>query len=129
MILNFANSTDTFLNIRLRVGGSDNSTSNSYISQIFQTSSTATSNQRVTGTLWDRFDAPSIRNGITFDLFNPFETLVTTGAAACLYFDGSSLSAQLVSLYHNVASSFDGINIFPNSGTITGTITTYGYKD
>ena len=30
---------------------------------------------------------------------------------------------------HNVASAFDGITVYPESGTITGTISVFGYAD
>jgi len=129
VVVNFVCSTDTTLNIRLRVGGVDNSASNSYIFQSAQFSNTASAFARATGNQWTGFDAPSIRHGISFDLFNSFEALVTTGSSVNLYFDSTSIASQIQGLYHNVASSFDGISIYPSSGTITGSISILAYRN
>jgi hypothetical protein len=128
IVVNFVCSTNTALNIRLRVGGVDNSGASAYSLQSAQFSSTASSIARATGAQWAGFDAPDIRNGISFDLFNPFEALVTTGSSVNLYFDSASIANQIQGLYHNVASSFDGFSFFPSSGTITGEVSVYGYN-
>jgi hypothetical protein len=48
------------------------------------------------------------------------ETAVTVGTNIIMYLAGS---------VHDLTNSYDGLTIFPDSGTITGTIRVYGYKD
>jgi len=38
-------------------------------------------------------------------------------------------SVEITGTYHNLSTAYDGITIFPNVGTFTGTMRIYGYKD
>jgi uncharacterized membrane protein YadS len=63
------------------------------------------------------------------DIFNVFAAAVT----AFNYQVGMSYSTASRSFVgsgiHNVSTSYDGITIRPSSGTITGSVAVYGYKD
>lgn len=57
---------------------------------------------------------------------NPFQTTVTTSRTECN--DGFSATSYVLNGAHNLSTSYDGFTIYPNSGTITGTITVYGMR-
>lgn len=64
-------------------------------------------------------------------LFNPFEAVRTTMFSNSLYSPATPASMQYgITMYaHLLTNSYDGINIFPSSGTMTGTISIFGlYK-
>jgi hypothetical protein len=119
--------TNTVTNVdtlfRLRASGSDSSTSYSlqgYLSQgstvVAESSSTA---------------FPIIRAGSTtlsfgqLNLFNPFVAAHTGFVGAN---GGSHGYAANLNGRHTVATSYDGFSLIPGSGTITGSITIYGYE-
>jgi hypothetical protein len=122
-------SADTGIFYRLRVGGSDNSTSNynyvigivSGVTIAVQTSLTQTSS----------FLCSSITSPASADILinSPNLATITTSrtfsnvpasATSPRYIDGQAT--------HNVASAFTGITIFPTSGTISGEISIYGFR-
>ena len=125
ILINATGSADDNTNFRLRVGGVDNSTANSYIRQFVRaesttvTGSTSTSNLSFIG---DTYIAGSI---FIIDIFSPF--LTTRTKLISQNWRGTSAVIFLGS-DHNQTVSYDGFSILPNSGTITGTITIYGYK-
>jgi hypothetical protein len=67
--------------------------------------------------------------GFTIDIFSPFEAAVTHLAYDTVVIDGAGY-ARISGLGHNTnATSYDGIEFSPDSGTITGTVRVYGYNN
>jgi len=65
----------------------------------------------------------------TIDIFSPFEAAVTHMAYDTVVIDGAGY-ARISGLGHNTnATSYDGIEFSPDSGTITGTVRIYGYNN
>ena len=65
----------------------------------------------------------------TIDIFSPFEAAVTHMKYDTAVIDGAGY-ARISGLGHNTnATSYDGIEFSPDSGTITGTVRVYGYND
>lgn len=60
------------------------------------------------------------------DVFGPFLSQ-TTGATVNVNNTDAAGSYHL-NLAHTLSSSYNGFSVFPNSGTMTGTITVYGVK-
>lgn len=60
------------------------------------------------------------------DLFGPFQTQTTGALINVNNTDGAG--SYNLNLAHTLSTSYDGFTVFPNSGTITGTITVYGVK-
>jgi len=60
------------------------------------------------------------------DLFGPFQTQTTGAFINVNNTDGAG--SYNLNLAHTLSTSYNGFSVFPNSGTITGTITVYGVK-
>jgi len=117
MILNLQASAQAQIRLRLRSAGTDNSTAGSYI----YTSAQA---QYPIGFC----DSSTIPMAAMSGIFNPFlasNTLITPGGV-----NSSTSSSDLaVPLRHNQSVSYDGFSLFPQSGTMTGTFSIYGYQN
>jgi hypothetical protein len=70
------------------------------------------------------------RYAYRWDLYGPFASVKTMGLYEGGYqnFQGTWLTNQINTL-HNLSTSYDGITFYPSSGTISGTIRVYGYKN
>jgi hypothetical protein len=70
----------------------------------------------------------AVRSAATVDVFSPFETkttgLITVGVR-------SFTNPNQYNFYSgvNTTTSYDGINLIAQSGTMTGTVRVYGYKN
>lgn len=127
------NTTDRELQFRLRVNGTDNSTASSYISQAIYGYGTTVGTEYLAQ---DKFYLTSTNNVTGVDaeiiLVNPFTTDKTNVFARTMgYF--ASLSGGSYVFYtkkglHNQTVSYDGITLIVASGTMTGTVTVYGYN-
>lgn len=60
------------------------------------------------------------------EVFGPFQTQ-TTGVIANIN-NTDSAGAYNLNQAHTLSTSYTGFSVFPNSGTMTGTITVYGVK-
>jgi hypothetical protein len=66
----------------------------------------------------------------SIDLYKPFLAVYTSGTITMTNSSFSSvLRANSGGWWHEVSSSFDGISFISSSGTITGSVSIYGYKD
>jgi hypothetical protein len=116
--------------IRLRVSGSDDSSTN-YRQQRLSISSTTVSAERTTSnTSWiDAAVAYSNQKNLnTFEIANPFEANTTT----CYNFRGQDglSSTQFSILYYAfiATTSFTGFSLIADNGTLTGSVSVYGYN-
>jgi hypothetical protein len=128
---NLVHSTDMDFNFRLRLGTSDDSTSN-YSRQLFTATATATQAARISNSDIGRIihDAGASRSIAEATFFNPFLS-VPLGYLV----DGSPRYnvAGEIRMYkivgnQNVSSSFDGIRFFCSSGNVTGSISLFGVQ-
>jgi hypothetical protein len=114
------------LDCRLRVGGSDNSTSN-YVRQLLSASATTISATRVSSSNTFAFGNIGTNKSITIvDFFSPEKTSRTQTLS------NNSLNGDTMVLFNNgfnATTSFDGFTLFPASSTISGKVFIYGYKD
>ena len=118
------------LNARLRVGGSDNTTSNSYVNQIIDGDGGSVTGGRFTNDLFQALgvisNVSSISNAFSGVFYNPAKaepTTITTSTFACI----SSAFVRLGYASHNQSTAYDGFSLIPQSGTITGSVSIYGY--
>jgi hypothetical protein len=122
-----SSSISTGFNLRFRDSGGVNNTSNYKYGQFgigaFATESFFTSNS-TTATAFD-LSGTNATNGTfgSIEINQPFAAMATkvtnVGAGQWLAVSGGGF---------NGATSFHGITVFPNSGTITGDISVYGYR-
>ena len=111
---------------RLRVGGADNTTANSYVTQKLDISNTTVTASRATA---DRFDNAFFTSSVTavnrINFYQPFETVRTY--VECT----SSIGGEEIKFafgQHNGATSFDGFSLTLVQN-VTGTIWIYGWKE
>jgi hypothetical protein len=120
-------STSTNTQIRLRVGGVDNSTANSYVTQNLLANSTTVSASRNTDTSGQLMGVET--NLLTLGLIDISQPFLAspTGWYTLNMLPISNASLRNWAGTHNQTISYDGFTIFPASGNITGQISIYGY--
>lgn len=128
VLINISTSSQVLLNYRLRVSGADNNTGN-YSQQRMVADNTTIAGARTTGQTTGIIGQLVLSDFSFFEcnFFQPFETtktgLVVTGTSNV----GGSYITN-VGAQFGAATSFDGFSIFPVSGTITGTLSVYGFR-
>jgi hypothetical protein len=127
---NATNSSNAYGIIRMRVGGVTNSGSNYNFGYALAAAASPSAYTATSGTGWDI--SPPRQNNFEqtiLEIFNPFQSTSTTGYS----FQGADnqTSSPIIINYiygMNNSTSYDGFSLVPNTGTITGTITVYGYE-
>jgi hypothetical protein len=120
-------STSTNIQIRLRVGGIDNGTASSYVTQNLLANSTTVSASRNTDTSGQLMGVET--NLLTLGLIDISQPFLAspTGWYTLNMLPISNASLRNWAGTHNQTISYDGFTIFPGSGNITGQISIYGY--
>ena len=126
--------SDRELQMRLRVGGVDNSTASSYQSQsIFSYAASAGGEYlaQAQNFLINGNNVTPINGEMT--LINPFTTGTTGLFSDFLSYraglSGGSYNTYKKSGLHNQSVSYDGFNLILASGTMTGKVSVYGYNE
>jgi hypothetical protein len=126
---NITQSTSSYMLFRLRTSGTDN-TDNSYWRQYILANSGTVSAARNQATSLDFWEA-----GATFpasgqmDIQNPFATAYTRANYFVNQENPTTQGFIQGAFTFNGTTSFDGFTLIAASGTITGTIRVYGYKN
>jgi hypothetical protein len=121
------------LNFRLRVAGSDNSSS-VYARAIWgQRASGA--NGEIGSATGSTFFAPARLNTLgnytatDITLYDSFTTAQTKITHISHSHDSTSFLSTMGGGVHDSATSFTGFSIYPDSGTITGSVSVYGFNN
>ena len=123
VLLSGVGSTDNYIRVRLRVGASDNTTSNYHLQMVSGAASTASGSQQTSQTSWNNLINSSTRTAGTLNIMNPF---LSSNTYATFNGGGNGLTSA-TSCDFRATTSFDGINFIRVTGTFTGTISIYGY--
>lgn len=124
IICDYTASNTSALNIRLRVSGSDNTTAN-YIYQQINAGSTSVNALRATSqTAWSIPDKDTSGNTVDATIFNPQTSIRTLMSEINVAYSGEFWASSAFGFL--ATTSFDGLTIYPASGTITGTVRIYG---
>jgi hypothetical protein len=128
-----AASTTLTMSIRLRASGADNSTAN-YIRQNLNAQQATVGAVQFTGaTSWGfgGVDGTYVSyNRFAFDICAPQLTRYTVAVVPSLFVSTSAqYYANLDAYLFNATTSFDGFSILTSTGTITGTVRVYGYRN
>ena len=124
---NSSTASDALL-MRLRVGGTDNSTAGNYKWAGYYSTATASGggNQN-SGASATTFSAGSVQSSIRgqaiIDIVNPFTAFQTT-------YYGSGNGEDIAKWFGGnmtVTTSYTGFTLIPGAGTITGSVSVYGY--
>ena len=128
-----ATSASPGMNLRLRASGTDASGGNyvggGYICRF--NSATLGGQDLNASTNFELGGANSGQssNRVAMDFQSPFLAQRTGHHSFTTGFDGTSAYGRAQHSNHNLSTSYDGFTVFPSSGTMTGTIRVYGYKD
>jgi hypothetical protein len=124
--------TGTVLRMRYRASGSDRSSSLYFQSGFFSRSTNVTGTLGfASGTSLDIgrvISNTDIRSGLSLDVFNPQLALATLSTGLFTGQDSGSPIGAFANAGFLSADINDGFTIFPDSGTITGTLQVYGYR-
>ena len=122
-------STAVGLELRLRVGGVDNSTASSYLRQFLRVENTVISGGRVTSNIARIGQTENnLRSSFELKIYNPFAATATPMNSLVTISESSAMIFDIHSVVHNVTSSFDGFTLNATAGTMTGTVSVYGYR-
>jgi hypothetical protein len=130
--INFVTTTvtaSTVLNYRFTAGGNQNTTLYTTSGAYFRLNGasgafvTGPTSQGVISWILEN------NNGMTFEVYNPANTVTTTMTTTANGGDNSTYSLIMASQRQNQNTAFDGIILFPSAGTISGTIQVFGYND
>jgi hypothetical protein len=133
LVLNAVGSTALDLRARLRASGTDN-TANSYENAVYRTSANNTS-ATIFGALSTLSEIAKLdttgQGFISLDVGFPFAAQLTrlTGTASVPISGIAIGNGLFIGNAFTATNSFDGISIIPSTGTITGTIRIFGYKN
>ena len=122
----FVGSGTVGMSMRLRVSGSDNTTSDYNRQSLTAYGATVEANR---GANESNFQVPAASTAgsyIQFSFFNPFETAKTGVIMDTVSYAGSGIEATRTSFTFAAATSFTGFSLIPASGNITGTVRVYG---
>jgi hypothetical protein len=119
------------MNLRLRVSGADNTTSNYNLARV-ESNASAVVNRYSAGTT--SFDINSTDDGgaalgFVIDLQAPFASNRTVGQMIVMgQSSDANYSARFGGYVFSATTSFTGYTIFVGSGTMTGSISTFAYN-
>ena len=128
IVLEATQSADNDLTLRLRVSGADNTSLNYTFGRYYSglINSIAAGNEgNVTSSGFSFGSMPlsSAKGSTSIDICNPFVTDRTS-----ITFIHSGKYFQIMGGITTVTTSYTGFTFFPSSGTMTGTISVYGYN-
>lgn len=129
ILVSMVGSTSQQANIRFRVGGVDASGSNYNFGRVSVVASSiggSTSTSQTVGGVGNFANAE--RSFITMDVFNPFLTVSTQWTSNSNQRQQSDFAVYNYSGSHNVDTSYTGFTLSAASGTLTGTISVFGYR-
>lgn len=125
-VIDFDASTGVNMQVRMRAGGTDNTTANSYVRQRLEAGSTTVIGLRSTTNEWNiGSGSANLPNGSWVSFLRPF--LASATAFEFVTLDSLSGAYYLTGVAtHNQATSYDGFSFYPTTGSISGTVTVYG---
>ena len=134
VIFDYETSVNTANTIRLRVGGTDDTSVNYVVGRTYQDDNTGGFQNTSGSSAWGTTPTGSVRQFVgDMIILRPFLTTPTAGwhfgAVSATKSSGAKMSSQIGNHLHQASTSFDGITLIPNAGTMTGTIQVFGFND
>ena len=127
-----ATSLNTGVNLRLRVGGVDNSSSEYLNNRLFfeaaNVTSTGASTTTVSFTSIAEHSQTVGNTTVSYDVFSPFATRITNIHGVGNYRYSGQYYGFIKTGQTSVTTSFTGFTVIPAAGTITGNVSVYGYN-
>lgn len=126
VVYSLSHSVSAFLQARVRASGADDTGSNYYEQYLDGTNATASAARSTAASAFQFGSSGTNRSFGQFTLIGP-SLAVNTGLLGTHYMRAASLTVW--GKEHMVASAYDGLTLYPNTGTITGLIRVYGYRN
>jgi hypothetical protein len=129
IVFNHVGTTDNNFRMRMRASGTDNTGTAYYWVLTGQRDTGGNYQYNGTGetSAFIQNLSSQKRQHLAFDIFRPFEAEETSMSGKCISSDSTSALFLNTTMFHAVNTSYDSANFFPASGTITGTVSVYGY--
>jgi hypothetical protein len=127
LFINAKNTSTAGLTVRLRAAGTDLTSNNYYRGRYYVgvTESLAAGNDNNgLDTAWNTTSIGTMAGLVIMDIANPQTSEVTSA----LTFGVGALFILLGHSLNNITTSFDGFTLTPGSGTLTGSVSVYGYN-
>jgi hypothetical protein len=126
----FSGATETDLLMYLRAGGTD-TTTNYVTERLYQESTTIGANRVTTGRIGYMSTTYPTFTNCDITMYGPKQSRKTVWTSHGFYIQNNGTPNQaLTSGYQDTTTSFDGIKIYPNTGTsISGTFRIYGLRN
>jgi hypothetical protein len=124
-----ANSANSSLSWRMRVSGTDNTTSNYYTGGVGTRITSTTVAFAVNGGSAGSLSWINGQTFVSFNLTNPAIAARTNGYSTAMGGDGTSIAGINAGQSFLADTVFDGLTIFPAVGSMTGTIQVFGYRN
>lgn len=129
VLVRLIGSTSALPSLRLRVSGSD-ATGANYEYQYLQASATTVSSARTTGAT--SLEIATISSNdygfVTFDMASPGLAATTQISMISTQFSTVIINGSYAGR-HTLSTAYDGLTLLANTGTCTGIIRVYGYKN
>jgi hypothetical protein len=123
--INVTTTNSTEIRFRMRLSGTD-ATGNNYVTQyIFGTGSTTTTGNTTSSGGYCTLQSVAGKHLSNLYIFNPNDAVNTL---TINNYGNVALATGQSATSHGVATAYDSITIYPDTGTITGTIVVYGVK-
>jgi len=116
--------------VRLRVGGSDSSAAQYRRQRLFGSSTTAGAD-RTTGQNSFQYICSAESSAYTFGemiIVNPFAASITTAQSRQGGVPAGNLDIIFTQFANDAATSYTGFSLIPDAGTMSGTLSVYGYR-
>jgi len=122
--------TNQDVNFRLRVAGADNSSANYSRSNLFQQSTTVTGQSLTGQTSWISVVEviSTMRQYGDLTVFNPFLTQYTGAISNSLAVTNGATYQERTTYGSTITTSYTGFTLLVGTGTMSGTVSVYGYK-
>lgn len=114
---------------RMRVSGVDASGTDYYIAGYYDATGGSGRLYTSSQTSANMGDFADYIGAMTFDVYRPFSAVRTAYTSLSSAWGSVTASGVYANGLHSVAASYDGITIFPTSGTLSGTLRIYGYRN
>lgn len=121
-----SSSTGADMTLRLRASGSDATGTNYYIQQLYVLGANAPSGATGNNAQYVFAGSGTTKYAGRITLYRPNEAANTFANS---FFWNQATALMFRGMEHQVASAYDGFTIYPSTGTITGTVRVYGYKN
>jgi hypothetical protein len=127
--LDYTASTGNGMYLRLRASGTDANGTDYFRQMVTGDAGTASGNRESSSTYYNFGYSSTGRSSAKLEINSPFIARPTTGNVMFNeQTNTSDIATRSSSWGHNVSTAYDGMTIYPNTGTLTGTVSVYGYN-